>query len=168
EDRSLLQRSATYLQECIDEIRSISKRLSAPTLGKILLKDSIGELVASINLTHRVDISFETRGLKEKSVSEELHLAIYRIVQEGLNNIIKYAGAQTARISIRATRGKITLLIADDGKGFDSNGKRGGIGLTNMKTRAENLDGTFELQTEPGRGCTIKVCFPEHLPETGC
>ncbi|RYZ00863.1 MAG: PAS domain S-box protein [Chitinophagaceae bacterium] len=159
-DGSLLERSARYLQECIDEIRSISRRLSAPTLGKIALNDSIQELVTSINLTHRLEITYSGCGAEECAVSEELHLAIYRIVQEALNNIIKYAGAKKATIGIHSTGAEICLHIQDDGQGFDAGARSSGIGLTNMKTRAENLHGSFELRTAPGAGCSIRVCFP--------
>jgi len=160
EDKELLQKSTHYLQECINEIRSISKRLSAPTLGNISLNDSIKELVESINLTNRLEVNYVTYNLEDTAVSQDLHLALYRIVQEALNNIIKYANSSQATITIENNGEWLTATISDNGKGFDSQLKRKGIGLTNMKTRTDNLKGSFQLKTAPGKGCTIEVSFP--------
>lgn len=159
-DKQLLKKSSLYIQDCINEIRSISKRLSAPTLGKILLKDSIGELVESINLTKRIEIRYIANGLDYYTVSDDLHLAVYRIVQESLNNIIKYSNANAAVIEIIADESKLLLRVSDNGKGFDLSQKSSGIGITNMKTRAENLNGSFHLHSAPGKGCQIDVSFP--------
>ncbi|SHF98123.1 PAS domain S-box-containing protein [Cnuella takakiae] len=159
EDRSLLERSSRYLQECINEIRSISKRLSAPTLGKITLHDSVHDLVESINLTNKLQISFHPVGIFGLQIAEDMHLGIYRIIQEGLNNVIKYAQAGTAEIRLEFTDGLLQLVITDDGKGFDTSTRSTGIGITNMKTRAESLNGIFQLRSAPGAGCTIEVSF---------
>jgi len=159
-DKELIHKSTVYLQECINEIRSISKRLSAPTLGHISLHDSVQELIESLIITRQIEILFRPYNIEQLCISRELHLTIYRIVQEGLNNIIKYAEASTAIVSIRNWENTLNVTIYDDGKGFDTNKKRSGIGITNMRTRAENMNGTFELKSTPGHGCAIKMVFP--------
>jgi PAS domain S-box-containing protein len=156
----LLSKSVQHLQECITEIRVISKRLSAPTLGNICLTESIKELVESINITQRVNIVYHLEGIFRKKITQELHLAIYRIVQEQLNNIVKYADASYATIAIVQKGTLIYLTIRDDGKGFDATRKQKGIGLNNMRTRAESMGGSFNIQAKPGAGCEIKVCIP--------
>lgn len=158
-DQELLARSAKYTQDCINEIRSISKRLSTPTLGKISLEDSIRELIDSVNLTKRIKIHYITRNLDNITITEEIHLAIYRIVQEGLTNIIKYSNAEQAWVAISLDKGSLCLKIWDNGKGFDTTAKSDGIGITNMKTRAENLNATFQLFSAPGKGCSIEISF---------
>lgn len=158
--KDILQKSIHHLQSCINEIRSISKRLSAPTLGKISLEDSIKELVDSINLTKRLQITFSISGIEMKIIPQDLHLAVYRIVQEQLNNIIKYAEAKHVSIDIHNCDEGLFLQIADDGKGFDINAKRNGIGITNMETRAENLNGKLEIASEKNKGCKLTVKFP--------
>jgi PAS domain S-box-containing protein len=164
QDKELLRKSTQYTQDCINEIRSISKRLSAPTLGNISLHDSINELVSSINLTKRLDVAFHSLGLDTFPVSEDLHLAVYRIVQEGLNNILKYSNANEAHIRISCCGTKLCLQVSDNGDGFDPKAKKSGIGITNMKTRAENLNGSFTLNSAPGKGCEIQICFPYTNP----
>ncbi|MBB1283747.1 PAS domain S-box protein [Flavisolibacter sp. BT320] len=162
QDKELLEKATLYTQECINEIRSISKRLSAPTLGKISLQDSVRELVESINLTGRLEIIYLPKSLAGCNISEDIHLAIYRIVQESLNNIIKYSEAKLVCIEIGRKDTEIYLKISDNGKGFDTAAKRAGIGITNMRTRAENLNGTFSLKSEPGKGCELEIIFPCH------
>ena len=158
--KDIITKSVYHLQSCINEIRSISKRLSAPTLGNISLQDSIKELVESINLTKRINIVYTIEGFETDIISQDIHLGIYRIVQEQLNNILKYAEASTVSIMVIKVRGELSLLIEDNGKGFDVYSKRDGIGITNMKTRADNLNGSFLLQSQPGKGCKLQVHIP--------
>jgi PAS domain S-box-containing protein len=158
--KELIGKSIYLLQNCINEIRSISKRLSAPTLGHITLQDSIKELVESINLIKRVNIIYTIDGFINTIESQELHLAIYRIVQEQLNNILKYAEANFASIEIALKDNTLLLTIIDDGKGFDMRQKNEGIGIANMRSRAENLNGSFLIQSAPGQGCLVKVRIP--------
>jgi PAS domain S-box-containing protein len=155
----LFGKTLIHLQGSINEIRSISKRLSAPTLGNISLNDSIKELAESINLTGRLQIIYSIEDFNG-TLTQEVHLAIYRIVQEQLNNIIKYAAASIATIIIENKEQHLFLKITDDGKGFDTKTRWQGIGLNNMKTRAESLEGTFTLQSTAGMGCEIKVSIP--------
>ncbi len=89
-----------------------------------------------------------------------MHLTIYRIIQEQLNNILKHANAQHVFIEISNTVQHLSLIIRDDGDGFDPNDKRRGIGITNMITRAENMNGKLQLQTAPGKGCVLAVTLP--------
>jgi len=156
----IIQKSIHHLQSCINEIRSISKRLSAPTLGKISLKDSIKELVDSINLTRRLQINFEVTVLEKRVVPQDLHLTIYRIIQEQLNNVIKYAHAGNVFIHIHNSDNGLLLKVEDDGKVFNVKAKRNGIGITNMETRAENMNGKLEIISAPGKGCKLVAKFP--------
>jgi signal transduction histidine kinase len=81
--------------------------------------------------------------------------ALCRIVREAITNVGRHAHASTVRVTIDETDGFL-LEIADDGRGFDP-GKDGGFGLTSMRERAESVGGTFELDTAPGGGTTVRV-----------
>jgi PAS domain S-box-containing protein len=160
EHKELVHKSSAYLQNCIDEIRRITKRLSIPSLTEVGLIELTRELVDSINLTNQFEITYSLKGLHSLSISHDLQLAIYRIMQEQLNNIIKHADASMVTIALASEDNQLTLSITDDGRGFDSSVKRKGIGITNIKSRAESLDGTFHLETAPGKGCSVKIIFP--------
>lgn len=158
--KTVLSRASHYLQECINEIRNLSKRLSAPTLGKISLEESVKDLVDSINLTSKVKVTHNVSGLNNELLHKDLHIGIYRILQEQLNNVLKHAEASEVFIHLERNAGRLRLSVKDDGKGFVIAGCRNGIGIMNMKTRAETLNGTFELHSTPGHGCNVEVVLP--------
>jgi signal transduction histidine kinase len=160
EPKAILPRCINYLQSCINEIRSLSKRLSAPTLGKISLQESVKDLIESINETSKVKITYEMSGLCEPLLKKEVHLGVYRILQEQLHNVIKHSEASEVSVQLEHKQETISLVVADNGKGFAISENKNGIGLVNMQTRAESLNGTFELESHPGRGCKIKVILP--------
>jgi PAS domain S-box-containing protein len=161
-DHELLRKSAHYLQECINEIRSISKRLSAPTLGNISLTDSIAELIESVNVTQRIRMEYAFEGAPPQEISQDLHLAIYRVLQEQISNILKHAGASKAAVRLYFSEEELRMEIEDNGCGFDVQARKSGIGITNMKTRVENLGGRFSIFSLPGEGCKVEAVFPYH------
>ncbi|HET7898011.1 MAG TPA: ATP-binding protein, partial [Flavisolibacter sp.] len=87
-------------------------------------------------------------------------LALFRIIQEQLNNIIKYAKANTVSIILRLTHDNVLLQIKDNGIGFDMNRTKKGLGITNISNRADLLGGSALLTSSPGHGCELNVCLP--------
>ncbi|WDZ94458.1 sensor histidine kinase [Herbaspirillum sp. WKF16] len=88
-------------------------------------------------------------------------ITLFRIVREALSNVAKYAQADNASITVERAGSTLTLRIEDDGRGFDLAGAaREGSGLSNMRRRAQALDGTLHLNTMPGKGTAIKVDVP--------
>ncbi|HHP7231473.1 MAG TPA: sensor histidine kinase [Xenococcaceae cyanobacterium] len=85
---------------------------------------------------------------------------VYRIVQEALTNIFKYAQATEVQIQLSKTPEWVHLSIEDNGKGFDPNQNSAGFGLQGMKERVVTLQGQFQLKTSPGKGCSIEVAIP--------
>lgn len=156
----LLRKSLHLLQESINEIRSLSKRLSAPTLGKFRLRDSVKELIESIEATNRLDIEADISLLEDLEVPQELHLGIYRILQEHFTNILKHSLASNVQVSFKVVNEELVLKVRDDGKGFDTKEFRSGIGIANMFSRAESLKGILTLNSAPGLGCVLLVRFP--------
>lgn len=156
----MLPRTLKYLQDCISEIRGLSKRLSAPTLGKISLEESVKDLIDSINATSKVKITHHFSGLNNEGLKKELHIGVYRILQEQLNNVLKHAEASEVYVSLERSADSIYLTVTDNGKGFVVQNNKNGIGLVNMQTRAESLNGTFQLESQPGEGCEMKLVLP--------
>ena len=154
DDRNILHKAAGYVQNCINEIRSISRRLSAPTLGKITLKESLTELVDSFNVTNKINIEL---AVADFPVTRELHLAFYRIVQEQLTNIIKHAEAKNVSIMIVESYKVVRLVIKDDGKGFNPETQKTGVGLKSIASRVESLNGQLFIRSSKGKGTVLKV-----------
>ncbi|HEY4151185.1 MAG TPA: PAS domain S-box protein [Chitinophagaceae bacterium] len=164
----LLCKSRKNISSAIEEIRKLSKMLIAPSLKELGLKDSIDELIRNILIVKKMKIRFAMNGLDEEILGKEERVAIYRIVQEQLNNILKYADASNVSIQLREKKRQISLLIEDDGRGFDINCRRKGVGITNIISRAELFNGKVEIDSAPGKGCRVKVLLNtrEFVPES--
>lgn len=80
-------------------------------------------------------------------------------MQEQLNNIIKYANAKQVLIQTIRNEDELSLIIEDDGVGFDTNKKGMGVGLLNIQTRANVSNGIMKLQSSPGNGCKLQLDF---------
>lgn len=91
------------------------------------------------------------------SVSQPIAKTMYRIVQEALTNIFKYAQATEVNIHLKTTPSWIYLTIEDNGKGFDPQQQSSGFGLQGMQERVAAVNGQFRLKTSPGKGCRIEV-----------
>lgn len=100
----------------------------------------------------------------ENSVPEEIKTVIYRVIQEGLNNVSKHSQAQRVRVSLARTERTLTLEIEDDGIGFvanegpDHSGASGGIGIHSIKERTRLSGGVFEIKTN--KGTLIRASWP--------
>lgn len=147
------------LDSAIDEIRMLSHRLVTP-VKDINLKEMITLLLSNLkeSTTIRVEFNYAISGT---SVSDDLKLNIYRIVQEQINNITKHAGARNIWVSVMQENGAINIVVKDDGKGFIVSKKRKGIGISNMQNRIESYNGTMNIVSSPGNGCTITITLPD-------
>ena len=149
-----------YISMANEAIRKISHRLAPPSFNLVDFSDSIQMLLNSMNIDRKYRIEFAYNiepGIKMK---EDAILNIYRILQEQLNNIHKYAEATLIEVSLNVANGRAALYIADNGKGFDIKAPRTGIGLRNIERRAALFSGYCRIQSSPGNGCSVKVLLP--------
>ena len=168
EPDEVLPKCITHLTKTIDEIRSLSKQLSAPSLGNINFKETLSDLVESLRSSAQVDVHVDLDALSFVEMENELHLTLYRVTQEQFTNIIKYANATEVRLSIKEENAVLLFAITDNGVGFDPLQKRPGIGITNMQTRVETLNGNFQILSQPGQGTTITIDIPVIVEEGVC
>ncbi|HET7896265.1 MAG TPA: ATP-binding protein, partial [Flavisolibacter sp.] len=163
---TLLQKSMQLLQQSIDENRSLSRRLSPPTRNGMKLADSVQELVDTVAVARKFEISLQATAICDLQVSEALHIALYRILQEQLTNITRHANASLVHVAVKKEGDRLSLNVTDNGRGFDTSQKRTGIGITNMRMRAENLGGTLSIRSRQGQGCILLATFPlsHHTP----
>jgi signal transduction histidine kinase len=157
----LAQRSIRNLQLAINEIRKISKSLVPPVMDKNGFIDSVHDLIENIRLVNPFDINFTYEKEYLRNVSPQQQLALYRIVQEQFNNIIKHAQAHSVVIELSEKNNCIDLNIKDDGQGFDPKERRKGVGLSNILSRIELFDGKLEVISSKGQGCTLKIHVPK-------
>src|SRR5690242_6090584 len=140
EKKDLLDRTKEHIDLAINEIRVLTREQVTPA-KKVNLKESIEDLTAKLNESAKGGTRFFCNVAESLSIDEDLKLNVYRIVQEQTNNIVKYANASKATISINEQDQFLHVLIQDNGRGFDSNLKSKGIGLCNIVNRIESFNG---------------------------
>lgn len=113
-------------------------------------------------------VDFKVQGYQPLSL--ECEIALFRVTQEALNNVVKHAQAQQVQVQVGEREGKVSLTIRDDGMGFDLQAKPAkqrdgryshtGLGLRTMRERVEALGGSFEIKSGPGKGTRVEVLVP--------
>ncbi|WP_207260180.1 ATP-binding protein [Desulfovibrio sp. Huiquan2017] len=142
------------------DIKSISKGLRPDTLEYLGLAQAIEALLDEYRASTDLDIHFFHKGVPRRFDGQK-ELALYRITQEALTNTVKYAGARQVHLSLINRDGRLGLTLEDDGRGFDraavaaTANASGSLGLTLMKERMVQLEGTFHIESAPGRGTQI-------------
>lgn len=161
-----LQALIPMIKNTIKEIRRIYTDLRPSIIDNLGILATIDwfcrefeETCPGIRIEKQVDI-------EEFEFSDILKITVFRILQEGFNNIVKYSKADLVRLSLRETEGTIELAIEDNGSGFDSKDLlsrkdfRKGIGLTSMRERTELSGGSFVIKSIKGKGTTIQASWP--------
>jgi signal transduction histidine kinase len=152
----------TELKNIEQDIREISHDLSKEK------SDLINNFVAIVdNLLEEQKKTFKAKlvssidsTIKWDIMSNAIKINLYRVVQESIQNINKYANAKNIKIEFRKDVDNLFLYISDDGVGFNVNKKKKGIGLQNMLSRINECEGTFEIQSKKGEGTKITVSVP--------
>lgn len=152
-------KAAEHIHMAIEEIRKLSKSLVSPSAADLGIIETINDMIGDIKWAQKIEVCFNHGGIDETKLDYGLKLTIYRIVQEQLTNILKYADANKIGITIKEEEKKIILTISDNGKGFDPATKRKGIGFNNIINRADVFNGKVDIQAAPGEGCTVRVEF---------
>lgn len=160
-DFDLVSKSYDYLEQAIIELRKLSHSLVPPSLGEIGLDEALHALVNDINVVQDLDIRLLIdKKCKLLHLDKKMALMIFRIVQEQLSNITKYARAKQVIITIKKDKEELRLMVTDDGIGFNVLEAGKGIGLKNMANRLEYYAGKLKIITTPGKGCTIEATIP--------
>jgi two-component system, NarL family, sensor histidine kinase UhpB len=154
-----IRRGCSTLTYAIEEIRKLSRSLVTPSLN-LSLKEALAELSEQINFSGQISFHLHYKKSGRTRIEPDIELMLYRIVQEQLNNILKYAKASETIVNLIITNTTILMSIADNGIGFDQAKKKTGIGLKNIETRVNYYSGDVKIHTAPGKGCTIEISIP--------
>ena len=93
-------------------------------------------------------------------LQKDYELALYRITQELINNVLKHAEAKNVSLQIGQRDEKIILMMEDNGKGFDVNAHKDGYGLNNLDARTKLMQGTMIIDSQPGKGTSVLIEIP--------
>ncbi len=156
--KELAAETKTYLDEVITQVRRISRALLPPSLDKLGLYSALGELANWVNKSEQLKIQCWKSGEQFRFESKK-ELALFRIVQELLNNAIKHSGAVLININARFSPNQnLMISVTDNGKGFNFEEKMNtGLGLKNLESRTQIIGARFKMKSKPGKGTTAII-----------
>ncbi|MEX1241450.1 MAG: ATP-binding protein [Cyclobacteriaceae bacterium] len=154
------------IKEIIKEVRKVTFNLKPTVLGDYGLQAGLNVFIQEIGKLTGIDLQYRTSGSIPR-IPQKIENNIFRIIQEAINNAIKYSGAEKITVSLKQVEGELIIIVKDEGKGFDtkiaearSSNLESGRGFFNMYERTEYVNGNLEIQSEPGQGTTVRLTVP--------
>jgi len=158
-----IEQADQLINKAIVEVRSLSHTLITPTIDDKDLVDNIDVMLHAYRQASAIKIKTSFEAFDQSNVSSELKLAIYRIIQEQMNNILKHAKASTVEVYLESDVDNVTLSVKDNGIGMELSKKSTGIGLLNIRTRASVFNGKVQFESAPQQGVELKVIFRQEV-----
>ncbi len=160
DNMAVFERSLDMIDTSIKELRRVAHNMMPEMLTKFGLDEALKEYCNTINATRLIAINYQSHGMAVR-IDKSAEIIIYRIIQELLNNTLKYAAATDAFVQLIREEGRLNIVVEDNGKGFDTallnNNK--GAGLTNIRSRVDYLKGQLDIHSEPGKGTLVNIEF---------
>ena len=148
------------VSELGDDLHSLSHRLHSSTLDTLGLVTGLRSLCREFGARQGIEVDFTSEDIP-RSVRPEVALCLFRITQEGLQNLKKHSGTKRAQLSVRHMGDRLFLSLCDEGIGFDAKRlEKPGLGILSMQGRARLLGGEFEIHSKPGKGTRIEAWVP--------
>lgn len=153
--------SKNMINLALNEIRNLSHRLAPVFYELSSFNELVDNLLNDFNFSNEIAITSKIENdINYQSLQKDLQLNLFRILQEQLRNIHKYAQAKSLSIEMKKRNNQLILIITDDGIGFDVTTVRKGIGLANIQRRVEMFSGAFKMTSAPGEGCRLEIIIP--------
>jgi signal transduction histidine kinase len=151
----------------LEELQRVIADLRPSHLDDLGLSAALRWYTGEVERRTSLDVDLEIKG-DRKDLPMEVMTALFRVVQEALNNVIKHADAQKAAVYLIYGDESATVVVVDDGRGFDldiNKGDRRSWGLEGMRERASLFGGQFNIYSQPGQGTQVEVTIPYHQPK---
>jgi PAS domain S-box-containing protein len=158
-DHPLLEQMQKEATQLIEEIRDISWELRPSVLDDLGLVPAIRSFLSRFSENYHIDVFFECMLKRRLDISIEL--TIYRIIQEALTNIRKYADVSEAAVTVRDFDQSVRVMIEDKGRGFEIGNQTRGVGLFSMDERARAVGGELTINSSPGKGTRVILEIPK-------
>ena len=152
-----LLEEANSLDRIKENVRNLSHQLSSESFDEVSFKDQIINLISDyFEIDFRIKVQ-EIDHINWTEINNSIKRTLFLSIRESIQNAKKYAEATGVILNFNETKKAIILVISDNGKGFDVNSKKKGIGLKNLKERIEELNGTFIIESELKKGTKITI-----------
>ena len=159
EIRTLAENSEQFITEVMQDVRQLLMNLSPTVLEEFGYTVAVEGLVNKINETKQIHFNLVIFGMSQQ-LRKDYELALYRITQELINNVLKHAEAKNVALQIGQRDEKIIFMIEDDGKGFNINLYKEGYGLDNLEARTKLMNGTMIIDSKVGKGTSVLIEIP--------
>jgi signal transduction histidine kinase len=156
--QSSLEKSIAVAHSGLEETRRALKALRASPLDDLGLEQAIKTMVEGIAI--RANLALELSITDKLPVlSPDVEQCVYRVAQEAVTNVVNHANAKTLTVKLESQNGKTTLIVHDDGSGFDMEkiDKSGKFGLIGIQERAQLVGGILDITSKPGQGTTVQL-----------
>ncbi len=156
-----LKNALSLVDDSVKEVRTVSHNMMPNTLLKLGLASAVKEFITKIQGMPNLKVNLEIVGLDNR-LEQEKETVLYRVIQEIVANIIKHARASELTLQLIKDEKELTIIIEDNGVGFDTNEINSfeGIGLKNIISRIEFINGSVHFDSTPGRGTNVIVEVP--------
>lgn len=157
---AIINESKALVDTAINSVRRISYDLLPPGIESFGLQYTVEDLFQRISSLSGLEVNIDM-DIREQRFDNRTELALYRVIQELVNNTLKHSGAIRICLGIQVKDQKLHLQYSDDGKGFDKNGLyRPGLGMQNIDTRIGMIGGAIRYATGPGKGFNAEIEVP--------
>lgn len=148
------------LEDLAGKLRGLAHRLHPALVEQLGLPRALEALALDVERGSEIAVHVETDGAPT-NLAPATALALYRIAQEALHNVVKHSGAVEAELLLGLREAGLTLAVKDAGRGFNPSSPSEGLGLAAMRQRAEQLGAEFTVTSSPGKGTEVRVTVPE-------
>lgn len=155
--REFLRNLVTLNRGALAEMRKLLLELRPEAIVRTPMGTLLRHLTNALQGQKEIDVAISIQPDEDSFLPEEAHVALYRITQEALNNVMKHSGASRLRVSYVHGNPQVRLKIEDNGRGFDPQRASMGIGMNSMRERAAAIGASLVIVSEPGNGTQITV-----------
>jgi signal transduction histidine kinase len=158
-----VEKAVQILEQATHEVRRISHNMMPGLLTKLGLYEAVEDLFDNVNEMENIHASVEVEGARSR-LPENIEIMIYRIIQEMVNNTLKYANARNIELSIKISNPSLIIKYKDDGIGFEMDrilkSDKISLGLKSIESRVGFLNGELKIDSSPGNGVSYQIKVP--------
>ena len=163
---AIAAKAVQFFRDVRSEVRKVTFNLKPTVLGDYGLQAGLNVFIQEIRKVTDIRLHYHTSGAIPR-LPQKIENNIFRIIQEAINNAIKYSGAEEITVSLEQSANELAITVKDGGKGFDtrivgagSANLESGRGFFNMYERTEYVNGRLEIISDPGKGTTVMLTVP--------